>query len=56
MELVRQTLIVAEKMRKNGDCISEEELGLQSPFPYTEDSDENIYFANHSMTILYLHK
>ena len=27
MELVRQTLIAVEKMKKNGDCIAEEELG-----------------------------
>ena len=27
MELVRQTLIAAEKMKKNGDCIAEGELG-----------------------------
>ena len=27
MELVRQTLITVEKMKKNGDCIAEGELG-----------------------------
>ena len=27
MELVRQTLITVEKMKKNGDCIAEDELG-----------------------------
>ena len=27
MELVRQTLIAVEQMKKNGDCIAEEELG-----------------------------
>ena len=27
MELVRQTLIASEQMKKNGDCIAEEELG-----------------------------
>ena len=27
MELVRQTLIAVEKMKKNGDCIAEGELG-----------------------------
>ena len=27
MELVRQTLIAVEKMKKNGDCIAEVELG-----------------------------
>ena len=41
MELVRQTLIAVEKMKKNGDCIAEEELGVRSPFPYPEDGDEN---------------
>ena len=41
LEIVRQTLIAVEKMKKNGDCISEGELGVQSPFAYTEDSDEN---------------
>ena len=27
MELIRQTLITAEKMKQNGDCIAESELG-----------------------------
>ena len=27
LEIVRQTLITAEKMKQNGDCIAEEELG-----------------------------
>ena len=27
VEIVRQTLIAAEKMKKNGDCIAEGELG-----------------------------
>ena len=27
LEIIRQTLIAAEKMKKNGDCIAEEELG-----------------------------
>ena len=27
MELVRQTVIVIEQMKKNGDCIAEGELG-----------------------------
>ena len=27
MELVRQSLIAVEKMKKNGDCIAEGELG-----------------------------
>ena len=41
MELVRQTLIAVEKMKKNGDCIAEGELGVWSPFAYTGDGDEN---------------
>ena len=41
MEIVRQTLIAVEKMKKNGDCIAEDELGMRSPFPYAEDGDEN---------------
>ena len=41
MELVRQTVIAIEQMKKNGDCIAEEELGIRSPFPYAEDGDEN---------------
>ena len=41
MELVRQTVIAIEQMKKNGDCIAEEELGVRSPFPYEEDGDEN---------------
>ena len=41
MELVRQTLIAVEKMKKNGDCIAEGELGVRSLFPYAEDGDEN---------------
>lgn len=27
LEIVRQTLIAVEKMKRNGDCIAEEELG-----------------------------
>ena len=27
LEIVRQTLIAVERMKKNGDCIAEEELG-----------------------------
>ena len=34
MELVRQTVIAIEQMKKNGDCIAEEELGMRSPFLY----------------------
>ena len=41
MELIRQTVIAIEQMKKNGDCIAEEELGVRSPFPYAEDGDEN---------------
>ena len=41
LEIVRQTLIAVEKMKKNGDCIAEGELGVRSPFPYAEDGDEN---------------
>ena len=41
LEIVRQTLIAVEKMKKNGDCIAEGELGVRSLFPYAEDGDEN---------------
>ena len=41
LEIVRQTLIAVEKMKKNGDCIAEGELGVWSPFPYAGDGDEN---------------
>ena len=41
LEIVRQTLIAVEKMKKNGDCIAKEELGVRSLFAYTEDGDEN---------------
>ena len=34
MELVRQTLIAVEKMKKNGDCIAEEDSEIRSPFLY----------------------
>ena len=27
LEIVRQTLIAAEKMKQNGDCIAEDDLG-----------------------------
>ena len=36
MELVRQTVIAIEQMKKNGDCIAEGELGVRSPFLYAE--------------------
>ena len=41
LEIVRQTLMAVGKMKKNGDCIAEDELGVQSLFAYTEDGDEN---------------
>ena len=34
MELVRQTVIAIEQMKKNGDCIAEKELGIRPPFLY----------------------
>ena len=34
MELIRQTVIAIEQMKKNGDCIAEGELGMRSPFLY----------------------
>jgi len=36
-ELIRQTLIAAEQMKKNGDCISEDELGSAVSFFYGEN-------------------
>ena len=41
MELVRQTLIAAEKMKKNGDCIAEGELGDAVTVSVSGGSDEN---------------
>ena len=41
MELVRQTLIAVEKMKKNGDCISEGELGDAVTVSVSGGSDEN---------------
>lgn len=41
LEIVRQTLIAAEKMKKNGDCIAEEELGDTVTFSMCGGSDEN---------------
>ena len=41
MELVRQTLIAAEKMKKNGDCIAEGELGDAVTVSVCGGSDEN---------------
>ena len=36
-EIVRQTLIAVERMKKNGDCITEEGSGKQSPFLYKKE-------------------
>ena len=41
LETVRQTLIAVEKMKKNGDCIVEEELGDTVTFSMCKGSDEN---------------
>ena len=41
MELVRQTLIAVGKMKKNGDCIAEGELGDTVTVPICGGSDEN---------------
>ena len=41
MELVRQTVIAIEQMKKNGDCIAEEELGDAVTFSMCGGSDEN---------------
>ncbi len=41
LEIVRQTLIAAEKMKKNGDCIAEEELGDTVTFSMYGGFDEN---------------
>ena len=41
LEIVRQTLIAVEKMKKNGDCIAEEELGDTVTFSMCGGSDEN---------------
>ena len=41
MELIRQTLIAVEKMKKNGDCIAEEELGDTVTVSVCGGSDEN---------------
>ena len=40
MELVRQTLIAVEKMKKNGDCIAEGELGNAVTVSVCGGSDE----------------
>ena len=41
MELVRQTLIAVKKMKKNGDCIAEGELGDTVTVSICGGSDEN---------------
>ena len=41
LEFVSQTLIAVEKMKKNGDCIAEEELGDTVTFSMCGGSDEN---------------
>ena len=41
MELVRQTLIAIEQMKKNGDCIAEEELGDAVTVSVCGGLDEN---------------
>ena len=41
LEIVRQTLIAIEKMKKNGDCIAEGELGDAVTFSMRGGSDEN---------------
>ena len=41
LEIVRQTLIAVKKMKNNGDCIAEEELGGTVTFSMCGGSDEN---------------
>ena len=41
LEIVRQTLIAVEKMKKNGDCIAEGELGDVVTVSVCGGSDEN---------------
>ena len=41
LEIVRQTLIAVEKMKKNGDCIAEKELGDTVTFSMYGGFDEN---------------
>ena len=41
MELVRQTVIAIEQIKKNGDCIAEEELGDMVTVSVCGGSDEN---------------
>ena len=41
MELIRQTVIAIEQMKKNGDCIAEGELGDLVTVSICGGSDEN---------------
>ena len=41
LEIVRQTLIAVEKMKKSGDCIAEGELGDAVTVSVCGGSDEN---------------
>ena len=41
MELIRQTVIAIEQMKKNGDCIAERELGDAVTVSVCGGSDEN---------------
>ena len=41
LEIVRQTLIAVEKMKKNGDCIDEEQLGDLVTFSVCRRYNEN---------------
>ena len=41
LEIVRQTLIAVEKMKKNSDCIAEGELGDAVTVSVCGGSDEN---------------
>ena len=41
LEIVRQTLIAVEKMKKNGDCIAKGELGDAVTVSICGGSDEN---------------
>ena len=41
MELVRQTVVAIEQMKKNGDCIAEGELGDAVTVSVCGGSDEN---------------
>ena len=43
LEIVRQTLIAVEKMKKNGDCIAEGELGDAVTVSVTGTEDGQCY-------------